>query len=244
MSGKAIKVGIIGAMDIEVKMLKSLLKPLPQETEIKITEAGSCTFMEGLLDGTPVVIVQSGVGKVNAALCAQRLALQFGVTHVINTGIAGAMAHGLKVQDVVLSTDALYHDMDAVGFGYKITEIPGMKCSDFKADAKLIEAAEKAFASLEEAKGHSLVKGRIATGDQFIASKDVKAKIMENCAPACVEMEGAAIAQACYLNQIPFIVIRCMSDMADDNGETTYSFNEEAAAELSAKLVQKMISLI
>ena len=244
MAEKAVKVGIIGAMDIEVKMLKSLLKPLSQEKDIRLTEAGSCVFMEGLLDGIPVVIVQSGVGKVNAALCAQRLILQYGVTHIINTGIAGAMAHGLKVQDVVLSTDALYHDMDAVGFGYKITEIPGMKCSDFKADTKLIEAAEKAFASLKEAEGHSLVKGRIATGDQFISSKDVKAKIVENCSPACVEMEGAAIAQACFLNQTPFIIIRCMSDMADDNGETTYSFNEAAAATLSAKLVQKLISLI
>lgn len=237
-------IGIIGAMDIEVTLLKSTLAPLPQEKAIKKTEAGFCVFFEGLLNGTHVVIVQSGVGKVNAALCAQRLILQFGVTAIINTGIAGAMAHGLKVQDVVISTDALYHDVNAVDFGYKITEIPGMKCSDFPADSKLISAAEKAFASLEEAKGHALVKGRIATGDQFIASKELKAKIMENCNPACVEMEGAAIAHACYMNNLPFIIIRCMSDMADDNGEKTYDFNEQAAAELSAKLVKKMLELI
>ena len=237
-------IGIIGAMDIEVTLLKSILAPLPQEKSIKKTEAGSCVFFEGLLNGTQVVIVQSGVGKVNAALCAQRLILQFGVTAIINTGIAGAMAHGLKVQDVVVSTDALYHDMNAVDFGYKITEVPGMKCSDFPADSKLIDAAEKAFASLEEAKGHSIVKGRIATGDQFIASKELKAKIKENCSPACVEMEGAAIAHACYLNNLPFVIIRCMSDMADDDGEKTYDFNEQAAAELSAKLVERMIGLI
>ena len=237
-------IGIIGAMDIEVTLLKSILAPLPQEKSIKKTEAGSCVFFEGLLNGTQVVIVQSGVGKVNAALCAQRLILQFGVTAIINTGIAGAMAHGLKVQDVVVSTDALYHDMNAVDFGYKITEVPGMKCSDFPADSKLIDAAEKAFASLEEAKGHSIVKGRIATGDQFIASKELKTKIKENCSPACVEMEGAAIAHACYLNNLPFVIIRCMSDMADDDGEKTYDFNEQAAAELSAKLVERMIGLI
>jgi len=237
-------IGIIGAMDIEVTLLKSILAPLPQENAIKKTEAGSCVFFEGLLNGTHVVIVQSGVGKVNAALCAQRLILQFGVTAIINTGIAGAMAHGLKVQDVVISTDALYHDMNAVDFGYKITEIPGMKCSDFPADSKLIAAAEKAFASLEEANGHALVKGRIATGDQFIASKELKAKIKENCNPACVEMEGAAIAHACFMNNLPFIIIRCMSDMADDDGEKTYDFNEQAAAELSAKLVKKMLELI
>ena len=238
------KIGIIGAMDVEVNYLKSLLAPLPETDSIKSTEAGNCTFVEGLLDGVPVVIVQSGVGKVNAALCAQRLILQFDVTHIINTGIAGAMAHGLKVQDVVISTDALYHDVDAVEFGYKITVVPGMKCSDFPADQKMISAAEKAFENLEEAKGHSLVKGRIATGDQFIASKELKAKIVENCSPACVEMEGAAIAHACYLSQIPFLIIRCMSDMADDNGENTYSFNEQAAAMLSAKLVQKMLETI
>lgn len=237
-------IGIIGAMDIEVNMLKSLLYPLPQEKNIKITEAGACTFVEGLLDGTHVVIVQSGIGKVNAALCAQRLILQFSVTHIINTGIAGAMAHGLKVQDVVISTDALYHDVNAVDFGYKLTEIPGMKCSDFAADEKLISAAEKAFNDLSESKGHSLIKGRIATGDQFIASKELKAKIVESCNPACVEMEGAAIAHACFLNKVPFLIIRCMSDMADDNGEATYDFNEEAAAILSGKLVQKMIGLI
>ncbi len=237
-------IGIIGAMDIEVNMLKGLLSPLPQEKEIKKTQAGSCTFVEGLLDGTHVVIVQSGVGKVNAALCAQRLILQYNVTHIINTGIAGAMAHGLKVQDVVISTDALYHDVNAVEFGYELTVIPGMKCSDFPADSKMIACAEKAFSELEEAKGHSLVKGRIATGDQFIASKEVKASIVKTCAPACVEMEGAAIAHACYVNNIPFLIIRCMSDMADDVGETTYNFNEEAAAVLSAKLVQKMVASI
>ena len=237
-------IGIIGAMDIEVTLLKSILAPLPQEKAVKITEAGSCVFFEGILNGTHVVIVQSGVGKVNAALCAQRLILQFGVTCIINTGIAGAMAHGLKVQDVVVSTDALYHDMNAVDFGYKVTEVPGMKCSDFPASTELIGVAEKAFEGLEESKEHSLVKGRIATGDQFIASKELKAQIMKNCSPACVEMEGAAIAHACYLNNVPFIIIRCMSDMADDDGEKTYDFNEQAAAGLSAKLVERMIKLI
>lgn len=238
------KIGIIGAMDIEVKTLKSLLSSLPHEKAVKITEDGSCTFAEGLLDGIPVVIVQSGIGKVNAALCAQRLILQHDVTHIINTGIAGAIARGLKVQDIVLSIDALYHDFDAVEFGYKLTEIPGMKRSNFPADEKLIDAAAKAFESLVEAKSHSLFKGRIATGDQFVASKELKSKIMESCSPACVEMEGAAIAHACYLNQVPFIIIRSISDMADDNGENTYNFNKEAAADLSAKLVRKMISFI
>ena len=237
------KIGIIGAMDIEVKALKSWLKPVSGEKEVKTVSSGNCTFVEGVLDDTEVVIVQSGVGKVNAALCAQRLILQFGVTHVINTGIAGAMAHGLKVQDVVVSSDAVYHDMNAVEFGYKITEIPGMKCSDFTADSYMVEAALMAFERLPEAKGHSIVKGRIATGDQFIAKKELKEAIKVNCNPACVEMEGTAIAHACYVNEIPFVIIRCMSDMADDNGEETYNFNEAEAADLSAKLVRSMLKL-
>lgn len=236
------KVGIIGAMDIEVDLLKSVLKPIFCGKVVEKKTAG-LTFVEGVLDGTAVVIVKSGVGKVNAALCAQRLALEFKVTHIINTGIAGAMAHGLKVLDIVASTDALYHDMDATGFGYKVTEIPQMKCSDFIADSKMIDAAKKAFANLPEAKGHNLVTGRIASGDQFISNRDVKNQIKKNCDPACVEMEGAAIAHACYLNEVPFIIIRCMSDMADDGEEATYKFNDKVAAEMSAGLVRKMIQL-
>ncbi len=229
------KIGIIGAMEVEVQALRALLAGTREHA------AGGLTFTEGQLDGVQVVIVRSGVGKVNAALCAQRLILQFGVTHIINTGIAGALASGLKVLDFVASTDALYHDMNAVGFGYRMTEIPQMDCSDFPADTAMLEAAEKAFASLPEAEGHKLVKGRIATGDQFISDKAIKQQIKADCNPACVEMEGTAIAHACYLNKVPFVIIRCMSDMADDIGENTYSFNEQAAANLSAALVRKML---
>lgn|SRR5574344_2412013 len=237
------KVGIIGAMDIEVDLLKSQLKPRSAKEGVVQTEVAGLTFVEGLLDGIDIVVVKSGVGKVNAALCAQRLAIQFGVTHIINTGIAGAMAHGLGVLDVVASTDALYHDMDATGFGYKVTEIPQMKCSDFKADKKMLDAATMAFAQLKEAKGHQMIAGRIASGDQFISSRSVKDAIQKNCHPACVEMEGAAIAHACYCNKIPFIIIRCMSDMADDGEEATYKFNDKVAAKMSAALVRKMLPL-
>ena len=232
------KIGIIGAMEVE---LASLRKRLASPCEKK---SGGLVFTEGTLNGVNVVLVKSGVGKVNAALCAQRLILEFGVSAIINTGIAGAMAHGLKVLDFVVSTDALYHDMDATGFGYKVTQIPQMECSDFDAAPELVELAKKAFDSLDELKGHSLVCGRIASGDQFISDKSVKEKIRTDCNPACVEMEGAAIAHAAYLSKVPFVIIRCMSDMADDSGESTYDFNEEAAADMSAALVYKMIQMI
>lgn len=232
------KIGIIGAMDVEVKTLKSLLEN-PAEKKVM-----GLTFVEGLLEGKEVVIVQSGIGKVNAALCTQILIWEFKVSRVINTGIAGAMAQGLKVLDFVVSTDCLYHDMDASGFGYKKTQIPQMECSDFLADSLLVKTAEEAFSLLKEAEGHSLLAGRIASGDQFVSSKEVKALIKENCNPACVEMEGAAIAHAAYLNKVPFVIIRCMSDMADDSGENVYSFNEEAAADLSAALVREIVKRI
>lgn len=228
------KVGIIGAMSVELELLKSKLGENPA-----VTKAGGMAFTEGKINGVSVVLVQSGVGKVNAALCAQRLILQFGCTHIINTGIAGAMASRLKVLDFVASTDAVYHDMDATGFGYKKTEIPQMKCSDFPADSKMLEAARAAFKEFPVE--HKLVFGRIATGDQFVSDKEKKSAIQETCSPACVEMEGAAVAHACWINEIPFVIIRCMSDMADDDGKSTYSFNENEAASLSGSLVLSML---
>lgn len=221
-------------MSVELELLKSKLEENPT-----VTKAGGMTFTEGKINGISVVLVQSGVGKVNAALCAQRLILKFGCTHIINTGIAGAMASGLKVLDFVASTDAVYHDMDATGFGYKKTEIPQMKCSDFPADGKMLEAARSAFKEFPAE--HKLVFGRIATGDQFISDKEKKSAIQETCSPACVEMEGAAVAHACWINEIPFVIIRCMSDMADDDGESIYSFNENEAASLSGSLVLSML---
>ena len=232
------KIGIIGAMDIEVKMLKELC------SDVKVTQKGRCSFVEGLLDNVSVVIVQSGVGKVNAALCAQRLIIDFGVTNVINTGIAGAMGHGLKIQDIVVSTDAVYHDFDVTAFGYPKCKVPGQDTVEFRADKSMIDAACKAFSSLKEAEGHSVRTGRIASGDQFISSKEQKDVIRTDCNPECVEMEGCAIAHACSVNGVPFVIIRCMSDMADDVSDNLYKFNEEEAAVLSAKIVRAMINIM
>ena len=233
------KIGIIGAMEVEVNFLRGLMGD-----SAKKTEAGGIVFEEGKIHGVDVALVRSGVGKVNAALCAQRLVLQFACTNIINTGIAGAMAHGLGVMDFVVSTDAVYHDMDATGFGYKKGQIPQMSVFSFGADKNMIEAAKKAFSASELAQGHKMIEGRIATGDQFISEKEVKSRIAADFSPACVEMEGAAIAHACYLNKVPFVILRCMSDMADDLSSNGYDFNEPVAAELSARVVEKMIQLI
>lgn len=233
------KIGIIGAMEVEIDFLLNLMG-----NEVKKTEAGSIVFNEGKISGTSVVVVRSGICKVNAALCAQRLILQFGCTHIINTGIAGAMAKELGVLDFVVSTEALQHDVDATGFGYKLGQIPQMSVFSFEADKSMIQAAKDAFAENELSKGHKMIEGKIATGDQFISDKKTKERIQANFAPACVEMEGCAIAQACYLNKTPFVIIRCMSDNADDLKENEYSFNESVAGEMSAKIVQHMIGKI
>lgn len=229
------KIGIIGAMEVEVSYLKNLMNS--SNVPVQVTELAGISYFDGNINGTSVVVVKSGIGKVNAALCAQALIYKFGVTKIINTGIAGAMASGLGILDIVLSTEAVYHDMDTTGFGYKPTEIPQMKTSCFKADEKMITAAKNAFEKIPESKGHKIIAGRIASGDQFISDRKIKNHIQEICNPACVEMEGAAIAHACAVNEIPFLIIRCMSDMADDGHESVYNFNEEIAAKLSAALV-------
>lgn len=231
------KIGIIGAMETEVKLLRSKL-----ENPVSSDFAG-LTFFEGTINGKNLIIVRSGIGKVNAALCAQALALKFGVDKIINTGIAGATSGGLKVFDFVASTEAVYHDMNIEFFGYKPGQVPGME-PFFTADKTMADAAEKAFANTKFASEHKILKGRIASGDQFISDSAVKNHIKEVFNPLCVEMEGAAIAHACTLNKVPFLILRCMSDMADDAGENTYNFNENSAAEASAQLVLELIKLI
>ena len=232
------KLGIIGAMEVENKIILDALKA---EGQIKETKAGGTVYYEGKLGSLQVVLARSGVGKVNAALCAQRMIIQFGADFIVNSGIAGAVGKGLGVLDVVVSSDAVYHDMDASAWGYKVGQIPQMDIYSFEADKKMLEAIQNIFPELPEAKGHKLAVGRVASGDQFVADKGLKARIIENCDPLCVEMEGAAVAHACHLSGVPFVIIRTLSDMADDNEETTYIFNEETAAHLSGAIMLAII---
>ena len=228
------KFGIIGAMDIEIAILK---KEMESNGSLKQITKGRFNFFEGKIAGKDVVVVKSGVGKVNAACCAQTLISNFNVDCVINSGIAGAMASELQILDIVVSTDAVYHDMDATNWGYKPGEIPQSEISNFIADSKLVDLAVKAFNESEYAKEHKIMKGRVASGDQFIADAALKAKINENFKPACVEMEGAAIAHACWLNNVPFMILRCLSDNASDVVGTTNTFNEQTAADESAAIM-------
>lgn len=227
-------IGIIGAMEPEVK---SLCEKLENPTVKNIC---STDFYSGKLYGKDVVIVQCGIGKVNAALRAQLLISNFGITHLINTGIAGAMASGLGIFDFVVSEKTVYHDFDTTAFGYKIGQVPGLD-PEFTADPSLVSKAVDAFAKAKASQGHKLVTGLVASGDQFISGGERKEFIKKTFNPACVEMEGSAIAHTASLNKVPFIIVRCMSDMADDNVESVYNFNEEEAAAISAGFVESII---
>ena len=176
-------------------------------------------------------------------MCVQTLINKFNVTKIINTGIAGAAGKGLGVFDFVVSTEAAYHDVDVQIFGYKIGQIPEQN-QFFVADEKMADLFVKTFESTDFSKEHKIVKGRIASGDQFIADKATKDKIIANFAPECVEMEGAAIAHAATVNKVPFVIIRCLSDCADDSATSTYQFNEEVCAKMSASLVSEFIKNI
>lgn len=229
-------IGIIGAMDEEVNQLKEKLT----QTEVK-TKAGM-DFYSGVLNGKQCVIVRSGIGKVNAAICTQILINEYKIDAVINTGIAGSLRNEINIGDMVISEDALQHDVDATGFGYEYGVIPRMETSVFKADKKL---ADKALEVCKEVnKDISVFQGRIVSGDQFISDKLKKNWITEHFGGYCTEMEGASIAQTAYLNEIPFLIIRAISDKADDSAHMDYGMFEAKAIEHTVNFVTGLIKEI
>ena len=226
-------IGIIGAMEEEVAALKDeMVNP-------EVTEAASMTFYKGVLCGKEVVVVRSGIGKVNAAICAQILVDRFGVDTLIHTGVAGSLDARIDIGDVVVSTDAVHHDMDASTFGDPVGQVPRMDTFAFPADERLIrlavEANEKANPQL-----HTFT-GRVATGDQFITSQEVKDRLIENFHPLCVEMEGVSVAHVAYLNKIPYVIIRAISDKADNSSTMDYTEFEHQAIVSSIKFMKAFL---
>ena len=228
-------IGIIGAMESEVE---SIFANMTSKEKININ---NLTFYKGLLFNKDVVVVKCGIGKVNAALCTQLLILTFKVDKIINTGIAGATGKGLNIYDFVVSSQAVYHDFDTSFFGYKLGQVPGME-ETFKADEDLQKLALQAFEKSELAKNHKIQNGLIASGDQFISGGEKKSFIINNFHPLCVEMEGCAIAHTCFANNIPFVIIRCMSDCADDSAVETYE--ESKASKASSEFLLDFIKEI
>ena len=229
-------IGIIGAMEEEVAVLK-------QEMNIEETvDYASMQFCKGTLCGKNVVIVRSGIGKVNAAICAQVLADRFEVDILINTGIAGSLDAAIDIGDMVISTDLVEHDMDATIFGDSLGQVPRMDTFSFPAEAGLIE---KAVAANEEANPDiKTFTGRIVSGDQFVSSAEVKEKLVKNFQAKCTEMEGAAIAHAAYLNKVSCVIIRAISDKADNSATMDYPTFEKKAIEHSVRLVRNLLPRI
>ena len=226
-------IGIIGAMEEEVSALKE------QMTEVSVTKKAGMEFCRGMLNGKPVVVVRSGIGKVNAGICTQILVDDYHVDCVINTGIAGSLKSVIDIGDIVVSTDTVQHDMNAVGFGYPLGQIPRMDTLAFPADQKLIELACQVCREVNPE--IQVYAGRVVSGDQFVSDKESKERIITNFDGFCTEMEGAAIAQAAYLNGIPYVVLRAISDKADDSAAVDYPAFEREAIRHCVNLVLNMV---
>jgi adenosylhomocysteine nucleosidase len=225
-------IGIIGAMDEEVEIL--LKEIVIEKKEIK----AKMEFNSGSLWGQKAVVVKSGIGKVNAAVCAQILVDDFKVEAIINVGIAGGIGENINPGDVVIADNLVQHDIDTSAFGDRIGQIPRLDTFDFKCSKDLVEKAKEACSSLNNVK--SFV-GRIATGDQFIADAS-KIRWLNNefTAIAC-EMEGASIAQVCHLNSVPFVVIRSISDNANTGAHMDYEKFKYIAIENSVVILRNML---
>ena len=232
------KIGIICAMDEETEYFLSKLQNCTKNT------LGKVIVYEGTTqEGKEVVLSRSGIGKSNAAAVAAILISVYNVSYLINSGIAGAMSKILKIGDLVFSTSLSYHDADFTVFGYKRGQIP-QDTAEFNASPELIAKAEIAADTIPDLKGR-IKKGLIVSGDQFINTPEKKTEILKDFPQAmATECEGAPIAHIASGFNVPFIVIRSISDSADENEVDTYELNVKTASENSAKLVLSMIKML
>lgn len=227
-------IGIIGAMKMEVEGLKAQLKD-PQITTISGIE-----FVTGKLKGTDVVLAVCGVGKVFAALCAQTICLQFPVTALLNTGVAGTLCPQLGIGDVAIARDVVQHDMDTSGLGDPVGMISGPNVVHIPAGESLVAAIQTAAGEL----GLATQTGTIATGDQFLCEAGRKEWIHNTFGAIAGEMEGGSIGQVCYTNGIPFGVIRVISDDADGNAPQDFPAFAAKAAQTSVALTARVVELL
>ncbi len=229
------KLGIIGAMAVEIAALKDNME------HMTVTQRAGMDFFEGMLRGTPCVVVQCGVGKINAAICTQILIDIFEVTALVNTGIAGSLCADLDIGDLVISRDAIHHDFDLRFWGRPIGQVPELPVRAFPADSRLMALA---LAAGEQVHPGHIRTGRVASGDQFICSKEQKEKIIGDTGAVCAEMEGASIAHTAYRNGIPFVIIRAISDKADDSAQMDYPTFEAQAAQRCAQVTMALAAQI
>ena len=227
-------IGIIGAMQEEVAHLISKIAGATYETHV------GREYVSGTLQGVPVVVCRCGVGLVAAATCAAVMIETYGATAVINTGVAGSLDNAINIGDIVISTASVLHDMDACALGYAPGQNPDFDAVFFEADEVLKNAALAAAETLED--GVSAHLGIVASGQMFVSSSELKARIVSLFGASCCEMEGAAIAQVCHVAGVPYLVIRAISDKADGSAHMDYPTFEKKAAADCAGLVLKMLA--
>jgi len=195
-------------------------------------------FTLGELYNHQIAICKCGVGKVNAAICTQVLIDSFAASKIIFTGVAGAVDPNLTIGDIVISIDCLQHDMDVTALGFSRGEIPYQEVSIFKSDLELGELAYRSGIDLFPEK---VVFGRILSGDQFIASRDKVAELYSEYKGSCTEMEGAATAQVSTMNNVPFVIIRSMSDNADGLAPASFEQFMQTVAHNSFQIVAGLL---
>lgn len=225
-------IGIIGAVVEEAEAIKKEIKEIK---EIKETVISGISFFTGKFNDKDVVFVQSGIGKVNAAITATLLIEKFKVSEVIFSGVAGSLDERLKVGDVVIGRDIVQHDVDATAFGYKMGQIPQMKEWAFESDKELVEKA----GNINDF-DHRIFFGRILTGDQFVSKKDVKIRLGKDFEALCVDMESGAVAQVCTRLGVKFLIIRSISDSITDESDMEYETFVKLAAKNSTRILKEI----
>lgn len=226
------KFGIIGAMDMEVDGIKAKISPCHEE------KFGSLSFFSGKISGRDVVVAKCGEGKVNSAITAQTMILNYNPDVIVNTGVAGALGEGMDVFDVVVADCVCQHDFDISALGYDIGFVPQVEKVKIKCDAALSDALEKSASVVCKGK---VCRGTVATGDVFVASREQKNKITASFGAVSAEMEGGSIGQVCFLNNKKFSVLRVMSDNADGNAKISFPEFVAAAADISVNIILDLI---
>lgn len=226
------KVGIIGAMDIEVEELINSMEDIKKET------ISSIDYYEGKLQGKNVVVAKCGVGKVHAAVCTQTMILKYVPDAIINTGVAGSLSNDLDIADIVISDGVVQHDFDVSPFGKPVGLISGLDLIKIPCNKELVNRLLRSSQILENT---NVAVGTVASGDQFIGSKEKKDYIVNNFNALCAEMEGASIGHVCYINDVDFCIVRAMSDKADGTANMDFDEFVHLAVEKSIKLVNNFL---
>lgn len=230
------RIGIIGAMNEEVIELKNIM------TDIQVEKIGNLEFFKGNLLNKEVVLVEGGIGKVNAAICATLMIEHFKVSKVLFTGVAGGTNPDINIGDIVIGVDQIEHDFDSTAFGYALGQIPRMDTYIFEADREFVDLAYSV--AVEKFGREKVRKGRIVSGDEFVASVEKIKWLRDTFNADCTEMEGAAVAHVCHVFKMPFLIIRAISDKANHDAKVDFPEFVKLAAKNSKTIIEGILERI